>query len=396
VQRPSRLNPASDRPLLEKQANALILAMAAEGYDTDAGHDARERGERTWNLNPYLFRDMAMRFMVPRELRESGDNLVVGFTIDTEAQLYAEMAATNLLNLGREAGYDSSAIIVMEPDGAIAALAIGHDYDGVDVVRNGRVSPGSTLKPFMYLCALEQGMRPEDSVDDRPRAWPSNFSGANYGAVTLEFALINSLNTIAVQLYERFGPECFADALGRAGIKLESPRQPTAVLGSEHVSLLSLASAYAALANGGYAVEPYAFRYARAQTGRKVYGHRTVPEASRITDERSYCDLMRMLRNVTSSKGTGRAAALDRPVWGKTGTSAGHRDALFAGFTGRYVAVVWLGRQARGDVKGRITGGELPAETFRWLIATLEAGKDPVPLDCRGAVKMAARAGARG
>ena len=390
VKSPSRLNPSTDRAVLERRGHALIAAMAEEGYDIKEGDNVRRRGPRTWDMTPYLFRDMAVRFMVPPGVRDSKDSLVLGFTIDTEAQLYADLAAYNLLQEGKAAGYDSSAIIVMQPDGAVVAIAAGHDYDGIDIVRNGRISPGSTLKPFMYLCALERGMHPDDEVNDRKRAWPKNFSKRNYGSVTLEFALAHSLNTIAVQLFEKYGADCFANTLARFGITLDDPSEPTAVLGSEHVSLLALAGAYASLANGGRRVHPYAVRYARNQSGALVYQHAS-ETGKRIAEDRPYCELMQMLRKVTSSQGTGKLASVDRPVWGKTGTSENHRDALFAGFTGRYVAVVWLGRQARGAVTGRMTGGELPAKMFGWLMATLEEGKEPITIDCRRSVEVAAK-----
>lgn len=390
VKSPSRLNPSTDRKVLEQKARALVAEMAEEGYDIAEGQENRDRGPRTWSINPYLFRDMAIRFMVPPELRGRDEKLMVSVTIDTEAQLYADLAAVDLLKTARDFGYDSSLIIVMEPDGAVIAVAAGHDYDGVDIVRNGRFSPGSTLKPFMYLCALEQGMRPDDEVNDVNRDWPKNFTGTNYGIVSLEFAFIRSLNTIAVQLFEKFGAECFAESLERVGISLEDPQARTAVLGSEYVSPLALASAYAALANGGFRVEPYAIRYARTYAGATVYRHLPIANARPIADRRSHCDLLGMLRGVTSPRGTGKAAVVDRPVWGKTGTSEGHRDALFSGFTGRYVAVVWLGRQARGNPKKPISGGELPAEKFGWLMATLEAGKEPIEIECRRAVEVAA------
>jgi penicillin-binding protein 1A len=249
----------------------------------------------------------------------------------------------------------------------------------------------------MYLCALSRGMRPEDTVIDEQRRYkagwaPRNFDRKYRGPVTLEYAFIRSLNTVPVALFYEFGADCFADMLSRYGIRLDDPDEPTAVLGSEYVSLLSLAAAYATLANGGYRVEPYAVRYARRTRGEILYRHVSPTSAPVLTEERPYCDLLRMLRNVTSAKGTGHAAAFDHPVWGKTGTSEGYRDALFAGFTGRHVAVVWLGRQADGPVSHGITGGELPAETFQWLMATLEDGEAPVELDCRGPALVASRA----
>lgn len=388
VQRPSYLNPKRQRALLEEKARALLKAMAAEGYTVPADSHERARGSRTWQISPFLFRDVAMRSLVPPAIAGRSDPLVVGLTIDTEAQLYAEIRAADMLRQARREGYDSSAIIVLERDGAIAAMATGHHYDGVDLVKDGRVSPGSTLKPFMYLCALEKGLRPDSIVVDerrefRPGWAPRNFDDHYLGKVSLSVALEKSLNTVAVGLFERYGPDCFRDVLARVGITLANPRAPSSVLGSEYVSLLSLAGAYATLANDGRRVEPYAVRYARTQAGSVIYKHEPPAAPKPIAPDRPYCDLMGMLRKVTLPDGTGHNAAFSHPVWGKTGTSSGFRDALFAGFTGRYIAVIWLGRQASGGVSRRETGGGLPAETFRRLMATLHAGKEVAAMPCR-------------
>ena len=398
VRRPSYLNPTRRPKELERRGRELLASMEAEGYPVPAGTEARGRGERAWRLDAHLFRDVAMRSMVPAELKARQDRLVLGFTVDTEAQLYAELAATDLLKRGRAAGYDSSAIIVMQADGAIVALATGHDYDGIDLVRNGRVSPGSTLKPFLFLCALEKGLTPGSVVKDekrefRPGWTPRNFDGKYLGAITLDEALKRSRNASAVELYDRFGHRCFDDVLRRYGIALDDPRTPTAVLGSEHTSLLDLAAAYAGLASGGRSVEPYAVRYARTRKGQIVF-RQTRAEPAPPGADRAHCELLSMLRNVTRAGGTGHNAAFSHPVWGKTGTSQRYRDALFAGFTGHYVAVVWLGRQAKGDVSAPITGGELPAEAFRWLMATLHEGRAPKELTCRAPVRVAAGPGA--
>jgi penicillin-binding protein 1A len=317
VQRPSRLNPSTNPKLLERRARKLMLAMAEQGYGVPRARK-RGRGERDWQLSPQLFRDVSMRFLMPPEIRERKDALVTGLTIDTEAQLYAELAANDLLRRGRSAGYDSSAIVVMQPDGAIVALATGHGYDGVDLVRNGQVSPGSTLKPFMTLCALEKGMHPDSLVQDHKRefrpGWTvRNFDGNYLGPLTLNQALRRSRNTSAVELFDRFGPACFAEVLGRFGLRLANPKAPTSVLGSEHVSLLNLAGAYATLANGGHAVKPYAVRYAREQSGWMLYRHLAARAEAPAAAGRPYCDLISMLRNVTRAGGTGQKAAFAHP-----------------------------------------------------------------------------------
>jgi penicillin-binding protein 1A len=396
VRRPSYVNPSSRRDLLEAEARRLLAAMAVEGYIDEATAQraarmkARAPGEREWKLRPFLFRDLAMRGLFPRDLLSGSSPLVLGLTIQPEAQLYAERIAADLLKAGRKAGYDNSAVVVMEPDGAIVALATGRSYDdlkGFNLVADGRVSPGSTLKPFVFLCALEAGMRPHSRVTDarrefRPGWAPRNLDGRYLGRITLAKALALSRNPPAVALFDRFGPGCFDDVLRRFGVRLKNPRAPTAVLGSEPVSLLTLTAAYAAFANGGHRVAPYAVRYARTMGGALVHRHPTAlgPKVAKSTQ--AFCDIAEMLRQVTSSRGTGRRAAFTHPVGGKTGTSNGSRDALFVGFTGRYVAAVWMGRQARGPIRRATAGGDLPAQAFRKLMATLHEGKPVVDIGC--------------
>jgi penicillin-binding protein 1A len=389
VKSPSTINPVKRRDVLDARAASLLRAMRAAGYPVGKAAKARSPGGRHWDVRPYLFRDVALRSLLPVDVAARTDRTVIGMTIDAEAQLYAEKRADELLEEGTAAGYDSSAIIVLRPDGAIAALATGHGYDGRDVVGSGRVSPGSTLKPFLYLCALRHGASAGDRLRDvahefRPGWAPRNADGRFMGRIPLETALIRSRNPPAIELYDRYGWKCFDEELRKAGIVLPNPRVPSAVLGSEHVSLLALGGAYATLAAGGAKVEPYAVRYARDLRGRLLYRHPTRPADGLAT--RAHCDLMKMLRKVVSAKGTGKEAAFAHPVWGKTGTSTDNRDALFVGFTAHYVAVVWLGRQAPGKVTGGTAGGELPARTFKRLMATLHEGMPIEDIPCAIAV----------
>ncbi|MEO8667109.1 MAG: transglycosylase domain-containing protein [Bauldia sp.] len=389
VKSPSTINPVKRRDVLDARARALLQAMRRNGYPIPGAQKARSPGSRHWEVRPYLFRDVALRSLLPGDIAARTDQTVIGMTIDTEAQLYAEKRADELLSEGAAAGYDSSAIIVLHRDGAIAALATGHGYDGRDVVGVGRVSPGSTLKPFLYLCALRHGARAGDRLRDvshefRPGWAPRNADGRFMGRIPLETALIRSRNPPAIELYDRYGWKCFDEELRKAGIVLANPRLPTSVLGSENVSLLALAGAYATLAAGGTKVEPYAVQYARDGKGRLLYRHPAAGGDGLAT--RAHCDLMKMLRKVVSAKGTGKEAAFSHPVWGKTGTSTDYRDALFVGFTAHYVAAIWLGRQAPGPLTRGITGGDLPAKAFKRLMATLHEGKPVEDIPCAIAV----------
>jgi len=120
VRRPSQLNPLSQPKVLAEKARALIGEMKKQGYTITEGAEARPRGDRKWSLDPFLFRDVAMRSLVPPEVQARKDRVVMGFTIDTEAQLYAELAAGSVDFGVRPLSHSRSAYVSV--DGAPCAF----------------------------------------------------------------------------------------------------------------------------------------------------------------------------------------------------------------------------------------------------------------------------------
>ncbi|HEX2255414.1 MAG TPA: transglycosylase domain-containing protein, partial [Afifellaceae bacterium] len=390
VRAPSLVNPNRNRDRLERSARALVGETARRGRIepeeaaalTVAG--PRPRGPKAFRIAPFHFRDEALRQLMPEGLRTVAEPLSLGLTLEPETQLYAELAAAEALEKARPLGYDQVAIVVMRPDGAIAALVGGADYaalDGFDIAFDGSRSPGSTLKPFVYLCALENGKSGASPVVDEPRAFaagwtPRNHDGRWLGRISLEEALIQSRNGPAVAELQSCGFERFTEILRRVGITAAMPEKLTIALGSAPVPLVQLTAAYAGLANGGRRVSPYAIWYARRPGGRVVYRHDAAKDtaAAPAIDRHHFCALTRMLRGALTA-GTGKNAAFAHPAAGKTGTSSGYRDALFVGFSAHYAVGVWLGATGRGEVTGPVTGGGLPALAFRRIMANLHVGK---------------------
>src|SRR6202012_3080458 len=156
-----------------------------------------------------------------------------------------------------------AAVVMMKPDGAVAALLGGVDYQSSVFNRavQARRQPGSACKPFVYLAALESGISPWDERDDVAvdinGYQPQNFGGRYYGTMTLADALAHSVNTITVNLAQEVGVKKVVAAAQRLGIT--SPLEPNASLplGTREVPPIELTSAYAAFANGGYRVYPY-------------------------------------------------------------------------------------------------------------------------------------------
>lgn len=211
-------------------------------------------------------------------------------------------------------------------------------------------SPGSTLKPFIYGLALEQGIAaPETLMEDRPANFsgyrPRNFDTEYHGSVTMREALQMSLNVPAVQLLDSVGPPALVQRLRRAGLvpvfpKVEEPGLSIG-LGGLGLSLADLVQAYAALANGGTKVT-----LTNGLTAALPYRRETIlsPQSAwQITD---------ILAQIPPP-----ANAVSRLVAYKTGTSYGYRDAWSIGYDGRYVLGVWVGRADNGAVPGSTGGG---------------------------------------
>ena len=256
------------------------------------------------------------------------------------------------------------AILVVEIDGrAVRALvgSSGLSTDGgwIDMTR-ARRSPGSTLKPFIYAFAFEDGIAaPDTQIDDAQRRFadyqPENFDRVFHDKVSARDALAQSLNMPAVATLARVGPGAFEARLAGAGVTLDRPQAQTRgaglaiALGGVGVSLRDLAVLYAALADGGVA-KPLALTEPQAAERRADRGRRLVrPEAA--------AQVLDILRETPPPAGASPTALTrGRPSMAfKTGTSYGYRDALAAGVVGRYVVIVWTGR-ADGGARGGLTG----------------------------------------
>jgi penicillin-binding protein 1A len=258
--------------------------------------------------------------------------------------------------------------------GAVRAMAGGRDYKASPFNRAvaARRQPGSAFKPFIWLTALEHGMRPDDTVLDAPiriGSWsPQNFDGTFHGEVTLEEALAQSLNTVSIRLMQQNGgPRAAASVARRLGVADPLPQDLTLALGTGEVGLMELVAAYAPFFNGGFAVTPTGIERLEAD-------HRDVPvprpAPDRVVDADLAPAMARMLAAVVA-RGSGKAAGVPgRFVAGKTGTTQDYRDAWFIGEAGNTLIGVWLGNDDNTPMRG-VTGSGLPARLFREIASAL-------------------------
>jgi penicillin-binding protein 1A len=200
---------------------------------------------------------------------------------------------------------------------------------------------------------------------------PHNYENRYRGEVTASEALIQSINTVAAQVLQRAGVDNVINAAHRLGITSDLTRDASLALGTSEVTLLDLTTAYCAFASGGRGALPYGVMEIRDKSGVVLY-KRAGDGGGRIIAPEIVSAMNVMLSGVIA-RGTGRAAALDRPAAGKTGTTQDFHDAWFVGYTADLVAGVWLGNDDN-EAMNRVTGGSLPAKTWRAFMTVAMSG----------------------
>jgi penicillin-binding protein 1A len=377
---PSRLNPRASPDLAVARAAEVLNAVVdagSLGRDRAMAELGRIRSPSPPALGAGWFADWALARLADSFPGKA--DLVLRATLDPRLQAAAEARLEALLGgAGARAGVAQGAVVVLDgATGAVRAMVGGRDYRDSQFNRavDARRQPGSVFKPFVYLAALEAGMRPEEAVADGPLSlggWsPGNGQWRARGEVSVEESLAHSVNTAAVRVLIRAGgPRAAIATARRLGLEGRLPLDASLALGTGEAGLLELAAAFAAFGNGGWRVEPYGIAAAAAGNGRP----RPVPPRApaRRAVEPEQAEAMRGMLEAVVLRGTGRAAALPgRIVGGKTGTTQEFRDAWFIGFVERVgsnaapaVIGVWLGNDD-GQPMSEVRGGTLPARLFR-------------------------------
>ncbi|HUO12875.1 MAG TPA: penicillin-binding transpeptidase domain-containing protein, partial [Caulobacteraceae bacterium] len=296
---------------------------------------------------------------------------VVETTLDLPIQAAAEAAIAQGVAAHADQGVQQGALIALDGEGRIRAYVGGASYadSQFDRVTQAQRQAGSAFKPFVYLTAMNAGHTPSEPVVDEPITignWqPKNYTGKYLGQITLETALAQSINTVAARLANEVGTNNVAATAHRLGITSQIQTDPSMALGAVEVTPLEMAEAYDAFANGGYRVQAYGIERIRTASGQVLYDHSIdKPQPQAVIGQPSLAEMTDMLRQVVASGTGGRAKIGGYDLAGKTGTTSDYRDAWFVGYTGGFVAAVWVGRDDNTPMK-RVTGGAAPAEIWR-------------------------------
>ncbi|HVF83027.1 MAG TPA: PBP1A family penicillin-binding protein [Sphingomicrobium sp.] len=377
VKAPSNYSPTADVEAARGRADVVLTTMVQNGFISPSAaanvDPARIVVQPTQQQNSVrYFTDWALP-QLDTLIDETGEPIDVWTTLDTRMQGAADRA----INANTPRGAQG-ALVALDRDGAVRAMIGGKDYVTSLYNRSTQAQrqPGSAFKLFVYLAALESGMKPTTTLVDEPvtiDGWrPRNSTRTHLGPVSLREAFARSINTISAKIGSELGFSTIADMATRFGISGNISTYPSMVLGTSDVRLIDMTRAYAAVANRGVGVAPYAITRVATADGRLLYRHDRQEDRVLVAPWVS-AGMTDLLQTAVLS-GTGRAAQIGRPVAGKTGTTSSNKDGWFVGFSSGITTGVWMGRDDAKPV-GDLQGGTAPARAFHDFMVTAVANR---------------------
>ena len=377
VKAPSNYAPTADVEAARDRSGVVLQTMAKNGFITPeeaaSANPAQVRIQQTTNNNSVrYFTDWALP-QLDTLIDQTTDPIDVWTTLDPGMQVTADKAIKANAPDGAQ-----GALVSIDRDGAVRAMVGGKDY--VTSIYNRATQaerqPGSSFKLFVYLTALESGMKPTDTIVDEPvtiDGWsPRNAERGNLGPVTLREAFSRSINTVSAKIGQQVGFSTIADMARRFGLTTPISTYPSMVLGSSDVRLIEMTRAFASVGNNGVAVTPYAIRQVVTADGRMLYQHEA--DENRVLVAPWVAAEMTDLLQSAVLSGTGAAAQIGRPVAGKTGTTTLNKDGWFIGFSSGLTTGVWMGRDDARPVPG-LQGGTAPARAFHDFMSVAVANR---------------------
>ena len=361
IQSPANYSPLRHPEAARSRRNTVLAAMQLNGWITNEQYTKTSAEPIAVAPAPTIDNSLAPYFvdyvnrLAESSFDTSGSNQRIYTTIDLELQQAAEQALKKQLDRLDALYVDrnvkpQAALVALDPHtGNVLAMVGGRDYANSQLNRatDAMRQPGSTFKPFVYAAALEDGMSPVQMFMDSPREFvydrnkiyrPANYGGGySMGEVTMRTGLVRSLNVVTVDIALHTGLARTANLAARFGLP-KPERYPALALGTEEVTPLQLASAYAAFVNEGRRVDARGI----TSVGEPPAAHTMSATTDQVVSPTTAYVITNMLAGVID-RGTARkarGAVRGTAIAGKTGTS---RDGWFVGYSPNLVCVVWIG-----------------------------------------------------
>ena len=396
----------NDRDRAIERRNYVLRRMVDDGYITREMAD--EAMAEPLNINSGFTAQMEMDFQyfaedVRRKLLETigrdtlyNQGLYIKTTINPELQRAAAAALNKELdaynaNKSPNEPKLQGAIIAMNPHtGRILAMSGGRSFRESSFNRATQAyrQIGSTIKPFVYLAALEKGYSPESLILDAPivgwrennKEWkPENYDRKFLGEIPLRFSLETSRNVPTVRLVEEIGVRDAIDTAQRFGVYPKDLKQmnESMALGSGETTLEKLVLGYSAFINGGRAIQPKMVDYIEDRYGNLLGGQKheqiewnpdllppmDAEKSEPLSDAQSLYQIVSILQGAVE-RGTGKQARVaGHTIAGKTGTTNSVKDVWFVGFSKNLIAGVYLGYDTPKSL-GKGAGSHMAARVF--------------------------------
>lgn len=403
VQGPTLHNPWKNPENALNRRNVVLHNMLVMGYLNQEQYDVESA--RPLNVvakpttGPSRFPDFLdiVRRQLKTEYQESdltNQGLRIFTTLDPIAQTkvqtsFRQSVAQLVKGNPRRLQDLQGAVLITHPENGELVAAVGstQDFTGFNRAIDAKRQVGSLLKPVIYLTALESGRYTWASkVDDSPisipmsgnQSWtPKNYSGRSYGEVPLVQALANSYNLSAVRLGQEFGVSSFSNHLIKFGVTSPIPSYPSIFLGAVDMSPMEVMNIYGNFATGGFKYPVKSIRSVVDSNGRSLDRYNL--NVQQTIDPTAAYQLNYGMQQVMSS-GTGRSAyntlSPQLKLAGKSGTTNDTRDSWFAGYSGNYTTVVWLGLDDNKVTGLTGSSGALPV----WINVMKQLRQKPVNL----------------
>ena len=397
-----------------------LEGLTPENWQEQLKAVAVPKGATPWRLGLVLdnrtapfrlgFADGTTGLLPESAWRWTGRRPLLGDVILAEAEGSGEPGPETTYLL-RQIPAVQGAIIALDPHtGRVLAMQGGFSSEMSEFNRATQAlrQPGSSIKPFVYLTALEQGLTPSSLVQDAPfelsqagqAVWrPNNYGHDFLGPTPLRVGIEKSRNLMTVRLADYIGMEHVANTALRFGIydKVDHPVLSLA-LGAGETTLFRMVTAYAMLVNGGKRIVPTMVDRVQDRNGKTVYRHdsrvcadcvqaswgsQATPELpdgrSQVVDGRYAYQMVEMLQGVVQRGTAATLRSLNRPLAGKTGTSNDAKDVWFVGFSPDLVCGVFVGFDTPRSLGAKETGGSVAVPIFKAFMGEALADTPATP-----------------
>jgi len=376
-------------PEANKLRRELVLGKMVElGFVSPSEYEAAkaDKVELSKEKSDTMLAPYFVTYIRDMLLEKYGANLVysgglkVYTTLNIDYQKYAEEAMDNSAlfkarPLSKDPLMSGSLVCIDHHNGHIKAMYGGRNFElsQFNRVTQALRQPGSSFKPFVYGCALENGALPSDFIVDSPisytnpwshKVWtPKNYDLSFHGTITLMKAICNSFNIPAVKLIDQLTPAKVIRFARKLGVTAQMEPNLSLALGSGNFTPLEIASAYGVFANQGIYAPPVGIIKIEDRDGNIL--EENLPRVKEVMKAAHAAMLTDMLR-IAVEKGTGRRSVISgRAIAGKTGTTNDYVDAWFNGYTPELVTLVQFGYDMPKTLGPKMAGGSVCGPVWR-------------------------------